>query len=304
MSATTPFSDRLDAAVRQTSSVCLLGLDPHLDLLPEAFAVARDRSAPRATRARAIADFCCELVDLAAGRVPAVKPQSAFFELFGADGALAWEQVVEHARSRGLLVVGDLKRGDIASTAKAYALAHLADSGRDGRGRVDAMTLSPYLGSDTLEPFVEVAREQHAGLFVLVRTSNPGSGRYQAEGEPGLAARVADDVTRLGESVLGRCGLSSIGAVVGATHAGELARWRAALPKAWLLLPGYGAQGATAADVAEAFLAGGSGALVASSRAVAFAYREKGAPAHWREAADLALARMSEDLGAVLAARA
>ncbi len=295
------FADRLDAAVRAKDSVCLLGLDPHPDLLPPPFAAAANSAEPRAARARAVGDFCCELIDLAATRVPAVKPQSAFFELFGADGAVAWERVVEHAQSKGVLVVADVKRGDIASTALAYARAHLAPQGAGGLGRADAMTINPYLGTDTLEPFIETCMAHDAGVFVLVRTSNPGSARYQTEGSTPLAERIAADVTRLGAPLIGACGWSSVGAVVGATHSAELAHWREQLPHAVLLLPGYGAQGGTAADVVPAFTRGRSGALVASSRGIAFAYRAKGAPSDWREAADRALDGMLADLAGALA---
>lgn len=297
------FADRLHAAVRSKESACLLGLDPHPELLPPPFAAAADPTVPRADRARAIGDFCCHLVDRLGDRVPAVKPQSAFFELLGADGALAWERVVEHARAKGLLVVADVKRGDIASTATAYAQAHLLDQGVGSQGRADAMTLSPYLGRDTLEPFVETCVQADAGAFVLVRTSNPGSSRYQRVGEPPLAERVAADVVELGQRLMGSSGWSSLGAVVGATHADELAHWRALLPRSILLLPGYGAQGATAKDVVPAFGEGYAGALVASSRGIAFAYRSKGAPADWLDAADRALDAMLADLRGALEQR-
>lgn len=292
------YVDRLDEAVARCGNPCLLGLDPHLDLLPEEYAAARAAHEPRSARAGAIADFCCELVDLAAGAVAAVKPQSAFFELFGADGAFAWERVIAHARARGLLVVGDVKRGDIASTASAYAQALLdPPAGLDRAAVCDAITVNPLLGRDSLEPFVAVAEQTGAGLYALVRTSNPGGGEFQLHGEPHLSARIAGVVDELGQRLRGQCGLSSLGAVVGATHATELERFRALLPRTPFLLPGYGAQGARAADLKPAFLAGGRGALVASSRAVAFAWR---APEHaghgWRDASRRALDAMIADL--------
>ncbi len=297
------FAERLDAAVRAVESPCLLGLDPHPDLLPEPFALARDPRAPRAERARAISSFCRRLVDLAAGRVAAVKPQSAFFELLGADGARAWEEVVAHARAAGLLVIGDVKRGDIASTAAAYARAHLEEE-----PRCDAITVQPWLGADTLEPFVAACDRAQGGIFALVRTSNPGSDALQLHGAPPLCERVAAELERLGAPRAGPSGYAPIGAVVGATKRAELARLRALLPHAPLLLPGYGAQGAGAADVLDAFPDARHpfrGALVSSSRAIAFAWRE---PAHagraWDDAAARALAAMTDELRQALAGRA
>lgn len=296
------FADRLAAAVTATGSPCVLGLDPHPSLLPEAFSIVRDTAAPRARRARAVADFLCELVDLARGRVPAVKPQSAFFELLGADGSVAWERVVAHAHAAGMLVIGDVKRGDIASTARAYADAYLSEStGADPATLCDAVTVNPYLGSDSIEPFLEVCRAEGRGLFVLVRTSNPGSADFQLHGTPPLAERVAAAVHRWGESLVGTSGLSSVGAVVGATHPGALARMRELMPHAPFLLPGYGAQGATAADTLPAFLARSQGALVASSRAVAFAWRES-PRLTWQEASSRALDAMLADLRTALGA--
>jgi orotidine-5'-phosphate decarboxylase len=301
---TTPFADRLDAAIARVGNPCLLGLDPHLELLPEEFALARDTAAPRAARARELERFCFELIELAAGRVPAVKPQSAFFEVFGADGALAWERVVRAARSAGLLVIGDVKRGDIASTAAAYASAYLDPlPGLERESACDAITLSPWLGRDTLEPFVAACKSTGGGLFVLVRTSNPGSAQFQRGGPPHASDLVADAVRAVGEELLGACGLSSIGAVTGATHATELAALRARMPRTPLLLPGYGAQGASARDVVPAFLPHGRGALVASSRGVAFAQRSKehaGKP--WKDAARDALTAMIADLRGALTA--
>lgn len=300
------FADRLDAALERVRTPALVGIDPHLDLLPAPFAVARDPRAPRAERAAAVESFCKQLIDLVAGKVAAVKPQSAFFELLGADGALAWEHVVTHARAAGLLVIGDVKRCDIASTAAAYATAFLA--GLEGTARehlCDAITLSPYLGSDSLVPFVEACRSSDAGLFVLVRTSNEKSAEFQEHGQPPLCERVADAVSALGAELVGTGGYSAIGAVVGATHAAELARLRAHLPRAWLLLPGYGAQGASARDVRGAFCDRARpwrGALVNSSRGVAFAWREKQhAGRAWQDATRTALESMIGELRTALA---
>ena len=297
------FADRLDAAVERVANPCLVGIDPHLDLLPDEFAVARDPSAPRPERAAALEAFGCELVELCAGRVAAVKPQSAFFELLGADGVRAWEGVVRAAREHDLLVIGDVKRGDIASTAAAYATA-LLEGGGDDSSRCDAITVSPYLGPDTLEPFVEASARCDGGLFVLVRTSNPGGGAFQLHGEPPLYERVAAELGRLGEPLRGACGLSSIGAVVGATHPAELALLRKLLPETPFLLPGYGAQGGSARDIVAAFPDPEHpcrGGLVNSSRGVAFAWRKpENAGRSWKDAADDALGAMIADLRGAL----
>ncbi|MCB9914486.1 MAG: orotidine-5'-phosphate decarboxylase [Planctomycetes bacterium] len=293
------YADRLDAAVAACGNPCLVGLDPHLELLPEEFAVARDTRAPRAERAAAVEAFLCEVVALCAGVVPAVKPQSAFFERLGADGARAWEHVVAAARAAGLLVIGDVKRGDIASTSRAYAQAFLEDA---GDARCDAITVNPYLGADSIEPLLEVCARADAGLYVLVRTSNPGSGLFQEHGEPPLAHVVAREVERWGAELRGACGLSSIGAVVGATHSAELATLRALMPHTPLLIPGYGAQGAGALEAVPGFLAGGRGALVNSSRGILYAWRS---PEHagkpWRDASRDAIDAMVREFREALA---
>lgn len=297
------FADRLHAAVAAKGNPALVGIDPHLANLPDEFAAARDTSRPRAERAQALGDFCTELVDLCAGKVPAIKPQSAFFELLGADGVAQYERVVRHAHERDLLVIGDIKRGDIASTALAYAIGHLEDDGSDAAGLADAVTVNAFLGEEAIQPFLDVCARTGKGIYVLVRTSNPGSADFQLCGEPTLSERIADAVTRWGQSdarLMGDCGMSSIGAVVGATHPEALAELRQRMPQAPLLLPGYGAQGAGAADVAPGFLANGQGALVNSSRGIAFAYQKAGRPAaEWRDATREAIDRMIEDLTSV-----
>jgi orotidine-5'-phosphate decarboxylase len=299
------FADRLDAALERVRTPALVGIDPHLELLPPPFAVARDERAPRAERAAAVEAFCRELIDLVAGSVAAVKPQSAFFELLGADGVRAWEHVVAHARACGLLVIGDVKRSDIASTAAAYAGAFL--EGLPGAPRehlCDAITLNPYMGSDSLAPFVEACARADAGLFVLVRTSNPRSDEFQAHGEPRLCERVADAVATLGDGLVGSSGYSAVGAVVGATHPEELVRLRARMPRAFLLLPGFGALGASAEDVRGAFTdreRPWRGALVNSSRGIAFAWRdEEHAGRAWQDATRSALAAMTAELARAL----
>ena len=293
------YADRLDGALEEVRNPCLVGIDPHVDLLPDEFAIARNEDAPREERANAVERFCVELLDVVAGRVAIVKPQAAFFEVLGADGVRAFERVVAHARSLGLLVIGDVKRNDIASTAAAYASSFL----RAGEASCDAITINPYLGPDTLEPFLDACRDTGAGLYVLVRTSNPGSGTFQLHGDPPLWRMIAREVDERGAQFIGERGFSSVGAVVGATHASELAELRAAMPHTPFLLPGYGAQGAGASDVVAAFTdteRPWRGGLVNSSRGIAFAWRKSEAGTSWKDASSRALDAMIDDLRTAL----
>ena len=280
------FADRLDAAVMDVGHPLVLGIDPHFDLLPEEFAAASRPLASNEERAAAVEAFCEQLVELAAGKVAAVKPQAAFFEVLGSHGMRAFERTVERAHGHGLLVIGDLKRGDVPSTAKAYAQAYL--HGEDS-SVCDAITVNPYLGTDASAPFVDACRENGRGIYVLVRTSNPGSALFQEHGTPPLTECVADAVSAWGEPLLGECGFSSVGAVVGATHPEELARLRKKMPRTPLLLPGVGAQGATAADCKAAFPDPDHpwrGALINSSRGIAFAWKKpEHAQRSWKDAA-------------------
>ena len=289
---TSNFADRLDEAVSRTGNPCLVGLDPHAELLPPEFAAART-GATREERAAAAADFLCQVIDLVAGKIPAVKPQSALFEVHGPAGAAAWERVVRAAHAAGLLVIGDVKRGDIDTTAKAYAQAFLEGDPADPTSRCDAVTIHPFLGADSVQPFLEACARTGGGAFVLVRTSNPGSALFQEHGTPPLYERIADAVVGWGRELVGRSGLSSVGAVVGATHPAELSRLRARMPGVPFLIPGYGAQGGSAADVAGGFLPGGRGAIVNSSRAILFAWREpRFSGQHWKDASRTARGEM------------
>lgn len=282
---TTPFADRLAEAVRAKSSALVVGLDPQLEKLPRALREAARAAHPdlREQAAAAIRAFDAAVIEAVAPFAAAVKPQSAFYERWGAPGVAAYEHAVEAARAAGLLVIGDVKRGDIGSTAAAYAEGHLASPGRPA-ARVDAVTLNPLLGTDSLAPFLEVMAAQGAGCFVLVRTSNPSASELQdlpVQGRP-LHEHVAALVARWGQAHVGACGYGSVGAVVGATAPPELRRLRELLPRAWFLVPGVGAQGATADDVAPAFDGRGLGALVNSSRGILYAYGDPAA-ADWRE---------------------
>lgn len=302
------YADRLQSSIERCGNACLVGIDPHLELLPPEYADARDSTRSRAERAERLAEFCRDVIDLVGGKVAAIKPQSAFFEVLGADGALAWETVVRDAHAAGLIVIGDVKRGDIATTAAAYATAFLeGTSADDGPSLCDAVTLNPFLGSDSVEPFLDACARTGKGLYLLVRTSNKGSADFQRHGSPELSHLVADKVVQWGSKLVGSSGWSSVGAVVGATHGAELRDFRARMPRTPFLLPGYGAQGASAQDVLGAFEFSPSGApcgaLVNSSRGITFAWRDKAhAGKHWKDATRDALDSMIAELGVALTA--
>ncbi len=254
------FADTLARRVAATAPCCV-GLDPHLNR----FAVRRrERFRDRAAQARQVLAWGLEVLEAIEGIVPIVKPQVAFFEALGSHGWGVLEELCAEARRRDLLVLLDAKRGDIGSTAEAYAQSMLDD---DGPLAGDAVTLSPYLGRDSIEPFLRRCDEQGKGVFVLVRTSNRGGGDLQ----PDLAApRVASWLREWNGTRLGTSGLGPVGAVVGATVPSEAAQLRTQLPTSWILVPGYGAQGASAKDTHPNFLPGPTAAIVSSSRGVLF----------------------------------
>jgi orotidine-5'-phosphate decarboxylase len=277
------FADRVAEAVERKRSQLVVGLDPMVDLLP--MELRGEAVLGRAAAAASVARFCKGIVDAVGPYVVAVKPQSAFFEALGSDGARALEEVCDYARGAGLLVLLDAKRGDIGSTARGYATAYL-EPREDGVPLADAMTASPYLGQDSVEPFLAACRRYGSGVFFLVRTSNAGAADIQdlamSDSRP-LWHHVAELVREWGEPLVGERGMSSVGAVVGATLPRAASDARRLLPRTPMLLPGVGAQGATPADVARAFTAGAASALVTASRSVIYAYRES--EADWRTAA-------------------
>jgi orotidine-5'-phosphate decarboxylase len=290
------FADRLAEAVERKRSQLLVGLDPRPELLP--VELRGDTYVSREAAADAVARFCRGLVEAVAPYVVGVKPQLAFFEALGADGLRAFEEVCDYARAAGLLVVADGKRGDIGSTARAYADAYL-EARRGEHPRVDALTVNPYLGSDSVEPFLAACRRSGTGLFCLVKTSNAGSVDIQdlalSDGRR-VWHQVAELVAEWGSDFVGDRGLSSVGAVVGATYPRAVGEARRLMPQAVLLLPGIGAQGASPADVARAFTSGPASALVPVSRAVIYAFRVDGAD--WRKAAAAESARLRGEVWA------
>jgi orotidine-5'-phosphate decarboxylase len=291
VSTTIPFSDRLAGAVERKRSQLLVGLDPRVDLLP--VELRGEAAQGGAAAAGAVERFCRGIVDAVAPYVVGVKPQVAFFEALGAEGWAALEGVCAYAREAGLLVLADGKRGDIGSTARAYAAAFLEPRGTRAP-LADALTVNAYLGRDSLDPFLAACRRHGAGIFLLVHTSNAGAGDIQeamlSDGRP-LWRHVADLVAEWGADLVGERGLSSVGAVVGATYPRVVGEARRAMPQAVILLPGVGEQGASPADVARAFTSGPASGLVAASRSVIYAYRD--ATDDWRSAAGAEAARLA-----------
>jgi orotidine-5'-phosphate decarboxylase len=271
------FADRLAVAVQAKGNSVSVGLDPRWELLPEE--VRRRHGGGTLTAvAQAYEEFCGRVIDVVAPLVPAVKAQSAFFEVCGAPGWSALQRTLARAQERGLLTIWDGKRNDIAATAAAYAQTAFTGMEVEGQLRpvldADALTVNPYLGRDAVEPFLRLALPAGRGVFVLVRTSNPGAGQFQdldCGGRP-LFMHVAEAVGAWARESRGECGLSAVGAVVGATYPAELAAVRRLLPDVWLLLPGYGSQGGAAADTAPAFREDGLGALVNNSRGIIFSF--------------------------------
>ncbi|TWT55464.1 orotidine 5'-phosphate decarboxylase [Thalassoglobus neptunius] len=301
-----PYIQRLHSAIQKKQTAALVGLDPRWEQLPETIrSSALDKHGDSMIgRASAYEEFCLRIIDVVAPLVPAVKPQSAFFEECGPEGVQALRNVIRAARDAGLIVICDAKRGDIGSTAQAYANAYLA--GEDPSSApfaADALTVNPYMGVDTLQPFVQRASEVGGGLYVLVRTSNPGAGDFQDRTTEGstLFEAVADGVERLSSEFANGAEYGSIGAVVGATFPKELEELRARMKHVPLLVPGYGSQGGTSKDVASAFDSNGLGAVINSSRGIIFSYRksplaEEFGEARWEEAVESAAKLMIADL--------
>ncbi len=309
------FADRLTAAIRARGTCAVVGIDPVYERLPAELSVIDGERPPPRRAVELIGAFCRGVIDVVAPLVPAVKINSAFFEAHYAAGVELYYDLTEHAHKRGLLVIGDVKRGDIGSTAQLYAKAHLAPPAAAatspaaiGPARIpDAVTVAGYLGENAVRPFADVAREHGKGVFVLVRPSDPGADvihEYAGADGRRFYEFMAERVREWGAEAVGQCGYSCIGAVVAAKDADSTRALRAAMPQTLFLVPGYGAQGATADSCRACFRDDGSGAIVNASRSVIFAYEKAGAAERfgddWRSAVEQACREFIADLAAAL----
>jgi orotidine-5'-phosphate decarboxylase len=277
--ATLTFADRLAAEVERKRSQLVVGLDPQIDLLPVELRGDVSR-------------FCCGIIDAVAPHVVAVKPQLAFFEALGSAGMAAFEQVCQYAKRAGLLVIADGKRGDVGSTARAYSEAYIEGE----PPMADALTVNPWLGRDSVEPFLGAVRRGGVGIFVIVRTSNASGDLQDAvlkDGRP-MWHHVAQLVDEWGADMAGEVGLSSVGAVIGATHPRAVAEARRLMPRSILLLPGVGVQGGSISDLTRAFQSGPASAIVPVSRSLIYAFRDAGSD--FREAAGAEAARLKREI--------
>lgn len=303
--------NKLVEKIKKTEAPIVVGLDPMLAYVPEhvqqkAFAQYGETLEGAA---EAIWQFNKEIVDHVCDLVPAVKPQIAMYEQFGVPGLAAFQKTVEYCKSKDLVVIGDIKRGDIGSTSAAYAIGHLGKVRVGSREYVpfdeDFATVNPYLGSDGVNPFIKVCQEEKKGIFVLVKTSNPSSGEFQdrrIENRP-LYEHVGEMVAEWGEQCMGDS-YSYVGAVVGATYPEIGKVMRKVMPKAYILVPGYGAQGGQGKDLAHFFNEDGLGAIVNSSRGIIAAYKQDAyaqfGPEHFGEASRAAVEAMKADIQSAL----
>ncbi len=301
------FGDRLAHRIKELGNPTVVGLDPRLDTIPSFIkeaAVRQYKGENLEAVSAALIAFNVGIIDAIADIVPAVKPQIAFYEQYGHAGLFAYEQTIQYAQEKGLLVIGDAKRNDIGSTSEAYANGHLGLVDVFGNPtptlNADALTVSPYLGADGITPFTKVCQKQGKGLFVLVRTSNPSADEIQGRpvGDHLMDEEVATLVEGWGRGLIGDSGYSSVGAVVGATYPEEARVLRNLMPNQIFLVPGYGAQGGGAEDVKPCFYENGTGAIVNSSRGIIFAYLkdDKWKEQEYHVAARQAALTMKEDL--------
>jgi len=293
--------DKLIEKIKKTGAPVVVGLDPTMKLVPEHIkkTAFEEKGETLEGAAEAIWQFNKQIVDKVYDLIPAVKPQIAMYEQFGIPGLVAFNNTVDYCKEKGLVVIGDIKRGDIGSTSAAYAVAHL------GRVQIgskacevfheDFVTVNPYLGSDGVQPFIDVCKEENKGIFVLVKTSNPSSGEFQDRlvkggtivgnadaGSGGITFSdrtlyeiVGEKVAEWGEQLMGHAGYSAVGAVVGATYPEQGKILRQVMPKSFILVPGYGTQGGSGKDLIDFFDDNRLGAIVNSSRGIIAAYQNE-----------------------------
>lgn len=304
--------DKLIERIKSTNAPIVVGLDPMMKFVPEYIkqAAFQEYGETLEGAAEAIWQYNKGIVDAVYELIPAVKPQIAMYEQFGIPGMIAFKKTVDYCKEKGLVVIGDVKRGDIGSTSEAYAVAHLGKvqvgSKSYGAFDEDFATVNPYLGSDGVKPFLKVCKEEKKGIFVLVKTSNPSSGELQdklTDGKP-IYELVGEQVAAWGEECMGSGSYSYVGAVVGATYPEQGRIMRKVMPKAFILVPGYGAQGGKGADLVHFFNEDGLGAIISSSRGIIAAYQQE-QYAHFGErgyadAAREAVIAMREDISQAL----
>ncbi len=306
--------NKLITKIKETNAPIVVGLDPMMKFIPGQIrqAAFAELGETLEGAAEAIWQYNKGLVDAICDLVPAVKPQIAMYEQFGIPGMIAFKKTVDYCKEKGLVVIGDIKRGDIGSTSEAYAVGHLGKVQVGSNSYYgfdeDFATVNPYLGSDGVNPFVKVCKEEKKGLFILVKTSNPSSGEFQdrlIDGRP-LYEIVGEKVAQWGADCMGD-DYSYIGAVVGATYPEMGKVLRAVMPKAYILVPGYGAQGGKGADLVHFFNEDGLGAIVNSSRGIIAAYQQEKyaqfGEAGYADAARAAVIDMREDIAQALASR-
>ena len=303
--------NKLVQNIKKTNAPIVVGLDPMLNYIPEhvqkkAFA---EFGETLEGAAEAIWQFNKEIVDKTYDLIPAVKPQIAMYERFGIPGLVAFKKTVDYCKEKGLVVIGDIKRGDIGSTSAAYAVGHVGRVQVGSKTYVpfdeDFVTVNPYLGSDGVNPFIKICKEENKGLFILVKTSNPSSGEFQDQmiGEKTLYQMVGEKVAEWGNDCMGD-DYSYIGAVVGATYPEVGKIMRKVMPKSYILVPGYGAQGGKGKDLAHFFNEDGLGAIINSSRGIIAAYQQeayaKFGAENFADASRQAVIDMREDIASAL----
>ncbi|MGN0430332.1 MAG: orotidine-5'-phosphate decarboxylase [Acetatifactor sp.] len=306
--------NKLVEKIQKMNAPIVVGLDPMIKFVPEHITkkAFEEYGETLEGAAEAIWQYNKGIVDAIYDLVPAVKPQIAMYEQFGIPGLVAFHKTVEYCKQKGLVVIGDIKRGDIGSTSEAYAVGHLGKVAVGSKSYYgfdeDFVTVNPYLGSDGVNPFIKVCKEEKKGIFVLVKTSNPSSGEFQdrlVDGKP-LYEIVGEQVAKWGEDCMGDS-YSYVGAVVGATYPEQGKLLRKVMPKAFILVPGYGAQGGKGADLVHFFNEDGLGAIINSSRGIIAAYQqEKYAQfggLNYAEASRQAVLDMKEDIASALANR-
>jgi orotidine-5'-phosphate decarboxylase len=306
------FVDRLIEKIKEKNNPTCLGLDPKIEYVPtfikeKAFS---EFGVNTKGAASAILEFNKKIIDATFDIVPVVKPQLAYYEMYGIEGLIAFDETVKYAKTKDLIVIADGKRNDIGSTAESYSSAFLGETIIDGKIKekifdVDALTVNPYLGVDGIKPFIDDCKKFQKGIFILVKTSNKSSGQIQdlmsSYGTKSIYEIVAEYVEEWGKNLVGKYGYSSVGAVVGATYPNQAKILRKTMKNAYILVPGYGAQGGSARDVANNFNSDGLGAIVNASRSIMCAYQSEMWKTSFNEesfdkASRAEAARMKEDI--------